>query len=493
MGYILSIDQSTSGTKAVLFTLDGRLVKRADMPHKQIINEKGWVSHDPQEIFSNTLEVCRRCISSAGVDAGEVIGIGISNQRETAVCWDKTTGKPVTDAIVWQCGRAAEIAERLTEHDAEIRKRTGLSNSPYFSAPKWAWILENIPEARSLQKVGNLCCGTIDSWLVYCLTPDHKFLTDYSNASRTELLNLDTLSWDETMAGWFGISVSSLPELRYSDAGFGETNLGGLLPRNVPIAAVMGDSHCALYANGCNQPGMAKATFGTGTSVMMNAGTSRPDEIAPGLVESVAWAAGGKVFYALEGNINFSGALIKWLVNDAGLLKSSRESGELARTVPDTGGVYLVPAFSGLGAPYWRRDARAMLCGMSTATQRAHIVRAAEEAIAYQIKDIVELLRNCGLGDMTTLCVDGGATKDDFLMGFVCDILNIPLMISQTEELSAAGAAFMASVAMGFSKEAELFDTCRHRELKPQMTEQERERLYSGWKQAVSMLLWTEH
>lgn len=488
MEYVLSIDQSTSATKAIIFEQTGKLIARDDISHRQIISRQGWVSHNPEEIMMNVIETSRRCIVKSGLPAASITSVGISNQRETALCWNRSTGKAIADAIVWQCDRATQIAERLSLHSDEIRRRTGLRHSPFFSAPKWAWILENVPEAKALMASGNLCCGTIDSWLVFNLTKEHYFRTDFSNASRTELLNIDSLQWDDTIAEWFGIEIGSLPAICESDSIFGMTDLRGVLPTLVPIHAVMGDSSAALYANGCNRKGMSKATFGTGTSVMMNAGTSRPQVNPDGCVESIAWVADGTVMYAIEGNINYSGAIIKWLVDCVHLINSSREAGELAETVDSTNGVYFVPAFSGLGAPYWVNDVHAIICGVNTTTTNAHIVRAAEEAIAYQICDIVKIMEGSNM-PLSTLFVDGGATKDQFLMSFVADILDLPLRVSSMDELSAAGVAYMALISSGASKHEDIQSGLLYEEIMPNMESEARSALYAGWKKAVSLVI----
>lgn len=488
MKYVLAIDQSTSGTKAIIFDVEGRLIFRENKSHRRIVNEQGWVEHNPCEIIENVYIVCTECIGKSGINADEICSIGITNQRETVVCWNAETGEPVYNAIVWQCGRAADISNRLSDWADIIKRKTGLRPSPYFSAPKITWILENAPLAAQLQAQGKLCCGTVDSWLLFNITRDHAFKTDYSNASRTELLNLDTMSWDEELAELFGIKINSLPELCSSDAVFGYTDLGGALPSAVPITAVMGDSHAAMFANGCHEPGMAKATFGTGTSVMMNTGGKRAECVADGVVETVAWVAQNRPIYALEGNINYSGAVVDWLVKNMDLLENSHQAGIIAQTAEDTGGVYLVPAFSGLGAPYWNTDARAIICGMTAATNKSHLIRAAEESIAYQIKDIIEQLNECGPASISMLCVDGGATRDNFLMSFVADILGVVLNISLVEEMSAEGVAYMASISAGHSSPERLFQQTRHKRLLPTMPEKKRVELYGGWKKAVSML-----
>lgn len=485
----LAIDQSTSATKAMVFDEQGALLCRSDIPHRQITNEAGWVEHDPEEIFGNTLAACRQAVLAHGI-AGRAIGaVGISNQRETAVCWDRATGRPVYPAIVWQCGRARDITDALAGHADEVRRATGLSLSPFFSAAKFSWIVRNVPEAADLLRQGRLCCGTVDAWLLFRLTGGREFMTDYSNASRTQLLNLDTLDWDDGMISLFGLDRAALPEVCMSDSRFGETTLGGLLGRPVPIHAMMGDSQAALYANGCHLPHAAKATFGSGTSVMMNAGGARPRAASPGVVESLAWGIGGAVTYVLEGNINFSGAVVSWLKDGLGLIASAAESERLAMEAGSANGVYLVPAFTGLSAPYWRNDVRAMLCGMGTSTKREHIVRAALESIAYQIKDIAgELEASCGR-PLSELCADGGAARNGFLMQFTADMLGCRLRISETEELSAAGAAYLAAISAGLSDRDTVFTGVRHRAVEPEMPEEQRKTLYNGWKRSVSMLL----
>lgn len=489
MKYILSIDQSTAGTKGIVFSDRGQIVSKAYLPHRQIVNSDGWIEHDPIEIYENTLKVAEMALEKTVCCKTDVCAVGISNQRETVVCWDRHTGEPIYNAIVWQCGRAKDIAQRLDAHAELIRSVTGLQLSPFFSAAKFAWIVENVPAAKQLADDNRLCCGNIDAWLVYKLTKEKAFKTDASNASRTQLLNLNTLSWDEKIVELFGLDIKMLPEICDSNSTFGHTDFCGLLPKEVPICAVLGDSQSALYANGCHTPFTAKATFGTGTSVMMNVGPARPTNTTNGVVESIAWGIDGRFDYVLEGNINYSGAIIKWLVDDVKLLTRSAESGEFASKVDSTGGVYLVPAFSGLGAPYWRTDVKAALCGMTAATKKEHIVRAAEEAIAYQIKDIFEELNSCCSEPLKELCVDGGATRDKFLMGFVADMLAAEIKVSAVEELSAAGVAYLASITSGCTDVAGIFDSVKHGRVMPQMSDEKREELYKGWKEAVYSIM----
>lgn len=483
MKTILAIDQSTSGTKALLFDGEGRLLGRHDLPHQQKINSQGWVSHDPMEIYRNTLETVRLLLEETGIDRESIGAVGISNQRETALLWDRDTGLPVADAVVWQCARAAGICQRLADRGEAIQERTGLNLSPYFPAAKWAWILENTPGLAGK----NLCAGTIDAWLVYKLTGGRVFATDYSNASRTQLFNLRTLSWDSEICGWFGIDPAMLPEVRFSDSLFGETDFEGLLPHPVPIHGVLGDSHGALFGQGCLSPGMVKATYGTGSSVMMHIG-QRPVFSKKGLVTSLAWGMEGKVDYVLEGNINYTGAVTKWVVEELGLLSSSKEAGPVAQSADPADTTYLVPAFTGLGAPYWDSGAKAMLYGMSRTTGRAEIVKAAEECIAYQIADVLELMGQEAGVTIQELRVDGGPTKDKFLMQFQSDILKIPVAAPEREELSGMGAAFCAGIAAGVYTR-EIFQSVRRRRLAPEMEETLRKTKRAGWRQAVEILL----
>lgn len=484
---ILSIDQSTSGTKALLFGQNGDLLGRADRAHRQISPQNGWVEHDPEEIYQNTLAVTGDLLHQTGTQPEEITAVGISNQRETVLAWDKETGKPVYHAVVWQCSRAEELCRRLQSDPraALVPEKTGLNLSPYFSAAKLAWILQNVPQAAQLMAQKRLCCGTIDAWLLWKLTGGTSFKTDYSNASRTELFNINTLCWDEELCGLFGIDADALPQPCPSDSLFGETTFEGLFPRPVPIRGILGDSHGALFAQGCLEPGMAKATYGTGSSVMMNTGAERV-AAADGLCTSIAWGMNGKVQYVLEGNINYTGAGIKWLVEQVGLIGSSKEAGEVAQQAASTGGVYLVPAFTGLGAPYWDSDARAILCGMNASTGKAEIVRAAEECIAYQVNDVVARMRGQSSASFQRLSADGGPTRDRFLMQFQADILGTPLCVSKTEEASGAGAAYMAGISAGLYDLA-MLSKREQTVFEPQMPAEQRAALLHGWAQAIQM------
>jgi len=484
---ILSIDQSTSATKGLVWSNSGILTGRADVSHRQITNDQGWVEHDPLEIIKNTYKAAQNALKTANIDAGEISVIGISNQRETAVCWDRDTGNPLYNAIVWQCSRAVDIADKIRSAglESDVRKSTGLTLSPYFSAAKFGWMVKHIPEVASALKKGTLCCGTIDSWLLYKMTGEFK--TDFSNASRTQLFDLHSLSWNKTLVEAFGLTLDCLPEFCMSDSLFGMTDLDGLLPKPVPIHGMLGDSHGALFGNQCFEPFTAKATYGTGSSVMMNAGTTPPSPI-DGVVASLAWGMNGKAEYVLEGNINFAGAVIQWLVDDIGLIESTKNAGTIAKSVSDTGGVYLIPAFTGLGAPYFDNDARAAFVGMNRATKKAHLVRAAEECIAYQIRDVVEVINQCSQKQLSVLRADGGPTREMFLMEFQAGILNIPIEISQTEELSGMGAAFCAAIGAELTDRATIFSKQTSRRIDPNIPTSTSDKLYNGWKCAVNMV-----
>lgn len=490
MPYILSIDQSTSVTKGLVWDTRGALIARADVPHRQITDERGWIEHDPEEIWCNVLAAAAAALKKSGVAPSDIRAVGISNQRETAVCWDEHTGRPVYNAIVWQCGRAAPIADKLRAQGMAqaVRQKTGLNLSPYFSAAKFAWVARNVSEARSALRRGALRCGTMDSWLLYKLTGG--FFTDYSNASRTQLLNLDTLAWDGELIQAFGLTPECLPQIRMSDSMFGRTRLEGLLPAPVPVCGVLGDSHAALFGNRCHAPGMAKITYGTGSSVMMNVGPHRP-QLCEGAVTSLAWGMEGEVQYVLEGNINYAGAVIKWLVEDIELLDNPQEAGRIAALAQSTNGVYLIPAFSGLGAPYFNDQARAAFLGMNRTTKRAHLVRAAEECIAYQITDVVAAIQRGSDVPLHTIRADGGPTRDSFLMQFQADMLGLPVQISRVEEVSGAGAAYCAAISAKLASAEDLFAQAAYVSVTPRMGEAERMQYYSGWKAAAGSIAQT--
>jgi Glycerol kinase len=488
--YILGIDQSTQGTKGILFNHEGKLIARCDRSHAQIINEKGWVEHDPEEIYQNTIAVIRDVAEKAGIQKDQIAAIGISNQRETAVVWDRESGTPVYNAVVWQCARGEAICERIRAagHAETIQNRTGLPLSPYFSAAKIAWILENVDGAREKARQGRLCCGTVDSWLVYRLTSGKSFKTDYSNASRTQMFHIRELKWDSEICGFFGIPTDCLAEICGSDANFGETTLEGWLDHPIPIHAVLGDSHGALFGQDCRQPGMVKATYGTGSSVMLNTG-DRPIFSQAGLVTSLAWSIGGKINYVLEGNINYTGSVIGWLKNDLHLVESIRQAHQLAAGANPLDRTYFVPAFTGLGAPYWDSDATGLFTGITRMTGRAEMVKAAVDCIAYQIADVVNLMREESGLNLHELRVDGGPTESGYLMQFQSDILGIPVQVPELQELSGMGAAYAAGIAVGFYDADHIFDHMNREEYVGKMESEKSSGLYRGWREAVQQAL----
>lgn len=488
--YILGIDQSTQGTKGLLFDENGALKARTDVPHAQLVDERGWVEHDPKCLYLNTITAAKAVLEKAEIQPSEVIGVGISNQRETAVAWNRKTGEPVYNAIVWQCARGAEICEEIDSagYAKMIKDRTGLHLSPYFSAAKLSWIIKHVPQAADLMQSGNLCMGTVDSWLLFHLTNKREYKTDYSNASRTQLFNIIDLCWDKEICALFGIDAAALPQVCDTDSLFGESDFDGLFPTPIPIHAMMGDSHGALFGQGGLEPGMIKSTYGTGSSVMMNIG-ERPVFSEEGVVTSLAWGIGGKVDYVLEGNINYTGAVTRWIVQDLGLLSSAKEASAVAEQANPEDETYLVPAFSGLNAPYWDSNAKAAICGMTRTTGKAEIVKAAEECIAYQIADIVNVMsKEAGIA-IDSIRVDGGPTRDRYLMQFQSDILAIPLLVPNVEELSGTGAAYAAGLALGVYQKESLFSGMRRTQYRPVMPQTVREKKYSGWKAAVSIVL----
>lgn len=491
--YIVSVDQSTQGTKALLFDGKGRLVLRKDLPHRQLIDERGWVSHDLNEIYSNTLNAIKMLVQEAGIPTGQIAAMGISNQRETTAVWDRKTGEPLAEAIVWQCGRAGNIVEKLREkgHDKRVQEITGIPLSAYFPAAKMAWLLQESEQGVILNmraQKGEICLGTVDSWLVYKLTGGSAFKTDYSNASRTQLFNLETLAWDRNLCGLFGVPVCCLAQVCGSDDIYGYTDAGGLFERPVPICAVLGDSHAALFGQGCLEKGMIKATYGTGSSLMMNIG-ERAVYSSHGVVTSLAFSRQGKVNYVLEGNLNYSGAVITWLKEDLGMLASSEESERLAYEANQKDTAYLVPAFTGLGAPYWDERARAALIGMGRTTGRAEIVKAALESMAYQIEDLILAMEEDTGICIEELRVDGGPTANRYLMQFQSDIARKKVSVPEAEELSGIGAAYMAGCSAGVYRAEELFENRECSVYLPGLREEDRKRKYAGWKEAVSRVL----
>ncbi|MDF2726117.1 MAG: glycerol kinase, partial [Paenibacillus sp.] len=448
--YILAIDQSTSGTKALLADQTGSILGKSFIGHQPFYPKPGWVEHDPLEIYENVKKTALDVLSKAGLDAAQLAALTITNQRETAVLWDRLTGKPVYNAIVWQCQRTADRCSEYREagHEPAVAAKTGLMLDPYFSAAKWGWMLENVTGVRDRLNEGRLLAGTIDSWLIWKLTGGSVHATDYTNASRTSLFNIHTLEWDKELCGLFGVPLPLLPEVKFSDELFGHTDAEGWLGAAVPVTGVIGDSQAAMFGNLCLKEGMAKATYGTGTSVMMNAG-GKPAPAGCGLVQTIAWGRDGKVTYALEAVIRTSGDSLKWLRDNLGLFESYEEMDSLLASVRDNEGVYLVPAFVGLGAPHWRPDARAAISGMNRGTGKAHIIRAALESIAYQVHDAVRVLESVSGISLEELRADGGAADNAVLMQFQSDILGKKVVRAGAAELSAMGSVYLGGLAAG--------------------------------------------
>jgi glycerol kinase len=487
--YIISVDQSTSATKAVLFTEDCALVRRVNIEHKQYYPKPGWVEHDADEIYRNTVDAIRMIVQQTDKDAS--YSLSITNQRETVVVWNSETGHPIYNAIVWQCQRGSDICDELKHkgYSDLIQQKSGLLIDPYFSASGVKWVLDNVDGARLLADNGKLLMGTIDSWLVWKLTEGNVHATDYTNASRTLLFNIHTLDWDNELLQLFTIPRSMLPKALPCDSVFGETTVDGLFCSPIKIAGVIGDSHGALFGQMCFEKGMGKATYGTGSSVMVNIG-DEAIKAPSGLVTSVGFAACGRVSYAFEGNIHCTGATIKWLVDRMKISSSPLGVEELAMTVHDNGGVYFVPAFAGLGAPWWNSNAKAMIHGMTLGTEQGHICRAALEAIAYQVKDLVDLMTNRANIGLKELRVDGGPTKNRLLMQFQADILNACISISNVEEASAMGAMLMNGLARGVWNDLESVSRMYSSKcyITYTMDDNERTLLYDGWVKAVNMV-----
>ena len=489
--YIIAIDQSTSATKAILFDEGCKLLGRVNVEHKQYYPQAGWVEHDAEEIYANAVEAIRGLMKLGLAEEGASYSLAITNQRETVVVWNAETGKPISHAVVWQCQRGAEICRQLKEagHEKTFLAKSGLLIDPYFSASGVKWLLDHVEGAREAAEQGQLRMGTIDSWLIWKLTGGEVHATDYTNASRTLLFNIHTLDWDEELCSLFTVPRTMLPKALPCDAVFGRTTIEGLFPEGIEIAGVLGDSHGALAGQMCFEAGMGKATYGTGSSVMVNIGEEAV--AAPeGLVTSVGFAAKGKVFYAFEGNIHCTGATLRWLADQLKLIESPAETEALATSVESTGGVYLVPAFAGLGAPWWNSEAKAIIAGMTLGTTKAHVVRAALEAIPYQIKDLVDLMTGQAGVKLKELRVDGGPTRNRFLMQFQADMLNATINRADIEEASAMGAVVMNGLACGVwatLDEVAALRTSDNR-IEPKMTAEERATLHGGWIEAVKLI-----
>ena len=491
MEYILAIDQSTSATKLMLFGKEAKPLYRITLPHQQIYPEPGWVEHDPMEIMNNLLKGLKEILVNSGTNPSSVKTIAITNQRETALIWDKMTGKPVCNAVVWQCQRGSGFCQKLRESGLEstIRKKTGLMIDPYFSASKLNWIMENIFGNSTTLNPANLLLGTIDSWLIWNLTGGKKHITDITNACRTMLFNIHTLEWDNDLLKLFGLPAHMFPEVIHSDTITAWSDPSVTWGRSIPICGIMGDSHAALFGQACLRPGMAKVTYGTGSSIMIHTGYS-PMAPPDGLVTSIGFAYKGNVHYVFEGNIHSTGDTLAWLVNNMEMLSSATESESLALSVENNNGVYLVPAFNGLGAPYWDNAARAAVTGMARNTKKAHVVRAALESIAYQVKDLTNIMQNQGEVSLKELRVDGGASRNNFLMQFQSDMIQCNVVRANIEEASALGVAFMAGITTGMWNGTGEIKNLLHEAItfRPHLPAEKANKLYQGWKQAVNQV-----
>jgi len=486
--YILSMDAGTTSSRAIIFNHNGEIVKIAQKEFTQIYPKPGWVEHDPMEIWRTQKDVSIEVLKEAGIRPEEIGAIGITNQRETLVVWDKHTGKPVYNAIVWQCRRTAHICDGLKEKGLEeyIRKNTGLVVDAYFSGTKAKWILDNIEGARERAEKGELLLGTIDTWLIWHLTGGKVHVTDYSNASRTMLFNIKTLEWDKTILAELGIPESMLPRVKPSSEVYGVSESKIFDGIEIPVAGIAGDQQAALFGQACYEPGMAKNTYGTGCFMLMNTG-ERMIPSKHGLLTTVAWGIDGKVEYALEGSIFIAGACIQWLRDELKLIHDAKDSEYFARKVRDSNGVYVVPAFVGLGAPYWDMYARGTITGLTRGANRNHIIRAALESIAYQTKDVLKAMEEDSKIKLSALKVDGGACANDFLMQFQSDILGVPVERPKITETTALGAAYLAGLALGLWKDrGEIKENWKiDKTFSHEMSAGERKKLYQGWKKAV--------
>ena len=487
MAYILSLDSGTTSVRALLFDEQGRTVGMCQEEIHQFYPHAGWVEEDPIEIWENQISVCRRLLEQLSLQASDVACLGITNQRETLIAWDRRSGEPIYPAIVWQCRRTEETCEQLKARGLYewFQKKTGLLPDAYFSATKIQWLLQNVPGAREMAASGDLLFGTIDTWLIYKATCGRVYATDYSNASRTMLFNIHTLDWDEELLDFFGLTRANLPRVQESGSDFGMLDasyLGG----EIPIRAVLGDQQSALFGQLCFEKSEAKCTYGTGAFILSNIG-SEPLFSGNGLLTTVAWGLNGQVRYAFEGSIFMAGATIQWLRDNLGVIEKASDSQALAESVPSSDGVYFVSTFQGLGAPWWENGRRASIHGMTRKTTAAHIVRAALESVAYRVTDVVGAMeREMGL-PCKSLRVDGGMSANDFLMQFQSDILQIPVSKTANPEVTALGTAFMAGLVMGIWPDQQALQAMvtESRRLYPQMKPEDASALYQGWLETI--------
>ena len=486
--YILAIDEGTTGCTALLTDKSGKIAAKATREIGQIYPRPGWVEQDPLDIFNTALTVGREAVHSAGAGFNQVKALGITNQRETTLVWDRHSGQPVYNAIVWQCRRSAPLCEELKNRGLAdiIQQKTGLLIDAYFSATKLRWILDNIPDGQNRAKNGELLFGTVDSWLVWKLSGGNLHITDSSNACRTMLYNIHTLQWDSELLKILNIPAQMLPEVRPSSQVYGHTQPGWLGDDEMPIAAVIGDQQSSLFGQTCYESGSAKNTYGTGSFILLNTG-QKATASQKGLVTTIAWGLSNQFTYALEGSIFVTGAAVQWLRDGLKIISKASESESLALAVPDNGGVYFVPAFTGLGAPIWDMYARGTLLGLTRGTTRPHIVRATLESIAYQVRDVVDAMQAESGLSIPLLRVDGGGAANRFLMQFQADILNIPIQVAEMTETTALGAAYLAGLAVDFWKDKSELASMRHiaETFEPAMSVDQRQYLYHRWQKAI--------
>ena len=490
--YIIALDQGTTSSRAVLLDHDANIVGIAQREFTQIYPKTGWVEHDPMEIWATQSSTLNEVVAKTGITSDQISAIGITNQRETTIVWNKNTGKPVYNAIVWQCRRTAEFCDQLKAkgYTDYIRNTTGLVVDPYFSGTKVKWILDNVEGAREQAEKGELLFGTVDTWLIWKLTQGRVHVTDYTNASRTMMFNIHSKQWDDKMLEILDIPRSMLPEVKNSSEIYGQTNIGGKGGVRIPIAGIAGDQQAALYGHLCVNAGQAKNTYGTGCFMLMNTG-DKAITSQNGLLTTICCNAKGEPAYALEGSVFIAGASIQWLRDELKIVHDSADTEYFAQKVPDCNGVYVVPAFTGLGAPYWDPYARGAIVGLSRGANRNHIVRATLESIAYQTKDVLEAMLSDSGEKLQSLRVDGGATANNFLMQFQADILNTQVERPTVKEVTALGAAYLAGLATGFWKDLEeLRDKASiERTFLPDQNEAKQQRRYKGWKKAVKRAL----
>jgi glycerol kinase len=484
--YILALDQGTTSSRAIVFNHDGTIQSVAQKEFKQIFPKPGWVEHDAEEIWATQAGVAAEAISKMGINGKDIAAIGITNQRETTIVWDRETGKPIHHAIVWQDRRTSSYCDELKAqgHSALIKQKTGLFIDPYFSATKIKWILDNVTGARKKAETGKLAFGTVDTWLTWKLTNGGSHITDVSNASRTMLYNIHTLSWDEELLKIFNIPKNILPEVRSCSEVYGETGTT-LFASKVPISGIAGDQQAALFGQACFEPGMIKNTYGTGCFIVANTG-SQP---APSkdLLTTIAWKVNNEITYAVEGSIFIAGALVQWLRDGLEFFKTSQEIEQWARRVPDSGGVYLVPAFTGLGTPHWDSYARGLMIGMTRGTTKAHICRAALDAITFDVREVTDYIQNESNLPLKELRVDGGASANDMLMQLQSDVLDKPVVRPKITETTALGAAYLAGLAVGYWSDMNEIKTRWHMDktFQPGISKKDQQRYFRNWKRAV--------